>query len=73
MENVEKLQWHDLDIPKTMGLSVKPHMLEVNGRVLASPIPQYGGGTDTRNPEMGSWNLRGKRFLQVSSLPTYSE
>ena len=67
--NVEKLQWHKLDIPKTMGLSVKTQMLQVSGRILPSPTPQYSFGTDSRPPEMGSWNLRGKCFAQVSRLP----
>lgn len=63
--NVGKLQWHNLDILKAMGLSVKTQMLQVSGRILPSPIPQYGDGTDSRPSEMGSWNLRGKRFAQV--------
>lgn len=45
-----------------MGLSVATDMLEVTGRVLPSPIPIYGAGTDSDGPGSGFWNLRGKRF-----------
>ncbi|KAI9783161.1 MAG: hypothetical protein M1816_001483 [Peltula sp. TS41687] len=69
--NVEKLQWHNLDTPKTMGLSVKTQMLQVSGRILPSPTPQYSSGTDTRSPEMGSWNLRGKRFARPSAIKSW--
>ena len=68
MESVKKLQWHKLDTPKSMGLSVKPQMLELPARVLPSPIPQYRSGTDTRASGMGSWNLRGKQFIRVGPI-----
>ncbi|KAI9798769.1 MAG: hypothetical protein M1833_004599 [Piccolia ochrophora] len=71
MENVKKLHWHELTTPQTMGLSVKTKMLEVKARVLPSPIPQYGGGTDRQPPQGGRWNLRGKRLLDAKSFHTW--
>lgn len=73
MENVKKLQWHKLDPPKTMGLSVSPQMLTVDARVLPPPLPKYEGNTsDHRPPEAGRWNLRGKRFLQPKSVRSWA-
>ncbi|KAI9821210.1 MAG: hypothetical protein M1827_003944 [Pycnora praestabilis] len=71
-ENVKKLHWHELEGPTAFGLSVKPHMLQIAGRVLPSPIPQYGGGTsDSRAPEGGRWNLRNKVLLQPGRITSW--
>lgn len=63
MENVQRLQWHALPTPKQMGFSVSTRMLEVMARILPTPIPQYGAGSDHKGPESGAWNLRGKRLM----------
>ena len=54
-----------------MGFSVATSMLEVAGRVLPPPIPAYGAGTDTRGPDSGFWNLRGKRFVKSASYKSW--
>jgi eukaryotic translation initiation factor 2C len=64
-ENVKKLHWHELHLLKEFGISVKPHMLQVDGRILPSPAPQYGSGTENHPVNAGRWNLLGKRFLEV--------
>lgn len=71
MANVEKLHWHELDTPKAYGLSVKPFMLKIAARILPTPTPVYGPGSDTRAPILGQWNLRNRRFLQPASIKSY--
>lgn len=71
MSNVEKLHWHELKTPQLFGLSVKPHMLEVPARILKSPIPRYSAGTDFESPNIGTWNLRHKRFLNPAVIESY--
>lgn len=71
MESVKKLQWHALEAPRSMGLSAKTQMLQVPARILPSPAAQYGSGTDQRGSEMGSWNLRGKRFFQPAKIQSW--
>ncbi len=46
-------------------------MLKVAARILPSPNPIYGVGSDMRPPILGSWNLRDKRFLQPTSIRSY--
>ncbi|KAH0555907.1 hypothetical protein GP486_006150, partial [Trichoglossum hirsutum] len=70
-ECVKKLHWHELMLPREFGISVKPNMLQVDGRILPSPIPQYGGGTDKYPFESGRWNLRGKRFIEAKSIKSW--
>ncbi|KAI9833531.1 MAG: hypothetical protein M1826_007145 [Phylliscum demangeonii] len=72
-ENVKKLQWHTLSAPKSMGLSIKPHMLELPGRILQRPTLQYGSGPEdgSGSSDMGGWNLRGKRLIQPKSIKSW--
>lgn len=71
MENVKKLHWHELNVPKAFGLSVSSRMLEIEARLLPTPVVKYGRGTETRGPESGFWNLRGKQLLMPSSFVSY--
>ena len=71
MDNVKRFQWHTLAIPASMGLSVKTSMLTIQGRLLPCPIPVYGRGNDTRGPESGAWNLRGKTFLKPAGFKSW--
>ncbi|SLM40808.1 Stem cell self-renewal protein Piwi [Lasallia pustulata] len=71
VENVKKLHWHELNVPKAFGLSVSSRMLEIEARLLPTPVVKYGRGTETRGPESGFWNLRGKQLLMPSSFVSY--
>lgn len=64
MVNVNKLQWTENQDLKAYGLSVSSRMLQLSGRILPAPIPNYSWGTEGGAPVNGSWNLRGKRLLQ---------
>jgi eukaryotic translation initiation factor 2C len=66
MGNIQRLNWHNLEIPKQLGLSVKPKMLELSAKRLPTPTPQYRGAST--NPENGMWNLRGKRFSRPTEF-----
>ena len=71
MDNVKRLHWHNLDIPKAMGLSVSPKMLQIQGRILPCPLPIYKSGTDPRSPETGSWNLRNKTLYTPKDFKSW--
>ena len=71
MDNVKRLHWHRLEIPKSMGLSVTTSMLQLLGRVLPSPIPLYGAGTDATAPISGQWNLRYKKLLRPCDVSAW--
>ena len=71
MDNVKRFAWHNLSIPKAMGLSVSTSMLQIRGRLLPCPIVVYGAGTDSRGPESGQWNLRNKRFLKPAGFNSW--
>lgn len=71
MENVKKLHWHNLNVPKAFGLSVSTRMLELEARLLPSPVVQYSAGTENVGPDTGAWNLRGKRLLSPSGFLSY--
>lgn len=71
-ENLKKLAWHTQPELAEFGVSVTPHFMELSGRVLPTPTPIYGSGTDSRPPTTGKWNLRNKRFMNVSYYPRYS-
>ena len=71
MENVKRLHWHELAIPKAMGLSVSTSMLQILGTILPCPIPQYGSGVDSEPPRSGQWNLRNKRFLKAEGFRSW--
>ena len=71
MDNVKRLNWHTLETPKAMGLSVSTTMLEVKGRILPCPIPIYRSGTDTRGPDSGQWNLRNKILLSATTFKSW--
>lgn len=68
-ENLKKLAWHNQPELKEFGVSITPQFMQLKGRVLPTPIPIYGGGTDTRPPVGGKWNLRNKTFIMVSPPP----
>lgn len=69
-ENLKKLAWHTQPELAEFGVSVTPRFMELAGRVLPTPTPIYGSGTDSRPPVAGKWNLRNKRFITVSYPPT---
>ena len=71
MQNVKKLHWHELSVPSAFGTSVSTRMLEIEARLLPTPVVQYGEGTENRGPDSGSWNLRGKRLLAPSGFISY--
>lgn len=68
-ENLKKLAWHNQKELEMFGVSIKPQFMELEGRVLPPPIPQYNQGTDNRPPTTGRWNLKGKIFSAVSWFP----
>lgn len=65
-ENLKKLAWHTQPELAEFGVSITPQFMQLSGRVLPTPTPIYGAGTDSRPPTTGRWNLRDKRFLKVS-------
>lgn len=46
-------------------------MLEVEARLLPSPVVQYSAGTESRGHDTGFWNLRGKRLLSPKGFLSY--
>ncbi|KAI9774689.1 MAG: hypothetical protein M1840_002938 [Geoglossum simile] len=71
-ENVKKLHWHELPLPKEFGISVKTQMLQVDGRILPSPCPQFDGGRSDLNPRIkGRWDLRNKRFIEPKPIRSW--
>ena len=71
MSNVKRLNWHTLETPKTMGLSVISKMIELKGRVLDCPTPVYKSGTEREPPISGSWNLRRKTLLSAAQISSW--
>lgn len=68
-ENLKKLAWHTQPELAEFGVSITPQFMQLPGRILPTPTPIYGAGTDSRPPTAGKWNLRDKKFLSVSCLP----
>ena len=71
MDNVKRLKWHTLSIPASMGLSVKPSMLTLKGRVLPCPSPRYARDNNPSGTSGGAWNLRGKSFLRPAKYKSW--
>ena len=46
-------------------------MIEIPGRILPAPTPQYLRGTDQSAPSMGVWNLRNKKLLRPASITSW--
>ena len=46
-------------------------MVVVDGRVLTSPQPEYGGNA-TVSARNGAWNMSGKTFARPASMPSWT-
>jgi hypothetical protein len=48
-ENVKKLHWHELSLPKEFRISVKAQTLQVDRHILRNPYPQFDSGRSDTN------------------------
>ncbi|EER22939.1 Piwi domain containing protein [Coccidioides posadasii C735 delta SOWgp] len=53
-----------------MGLSISPHLIAVDGRVLEGPVIRYG--ESSKYAKGASWNLTGVKFPQASTLSQWT-
>ncbi|KAI9796921.1 MAG: hypothetical protein M1825_006285 [Sarcosagium campestre] len=59
------------DGPTLFGLSIKPEMITVPGRILQPPSVLYGAKKSV-NPSDGSWNMVNQKFSVPSALKKWS-
>ena len=70
IENAAKSHVDQDPTMRSFGISVKPEMTAVEGRVLPTPTVEYKGNNYVDiQARSGSWNLRGAKLLQPAPAP----
>ncbi|OTB02018.1 hypothetical protein M426DRAFT_25033 [Hypoxylon sp. CI-4A] len=67
MEGVNQLKWREDPYLKAFGITIDPHMVVSDARLLQNPEVAFANGKI--NPgTTGRWDLRGKKFLEPNSI-----
>ncbi|CAZ85753.1 unnamed protein product [Tuber melanosporum] len=70
-ESLKKIGWHNMKPLEEFGVSIKPQFIELEAKILPSPVVVFGQGTENSGPRNGRWNLRGKRFYKPGTINGY--